>query len=145
MILSLNSEAKQFKTISSREGLSNNAILSMHQDNKGHLYLGTMDGLNIWNGNTIEIFSSADGKNIFFGNKIRHIIPGSDEKLYLLTTYGLAVLDIQTRNVAFFENMAFSDIMTVTEDGNIFSVNNYNKLQYLDTKTSSFASFSSFV
>ena len=108
MILSLNSEAKQFKTISSREGLSNNAILSMHQDNRGHLYLGTMDGLNIWNGNTIEIFSSADGKNIFFGNKIRHIIPGSDEKLYLLTTYGLAVLDIQTRNVAFFENMAFS-------------------------------------
>lgn len=80
MILSLNSETKQFKTISSREGLSNNAILSMHQDNKGHLYLGTMDGLNIWNGNTIEIFSSADGKNIFFGNKIRHIIPGSDEK-----------------------------------------------------------------
>lgn len=141
MILSLNSEAKQFKTISSREGLSNNAILSMHQDNKGHLYLGTMDGLNIWNGNTIEIFSSADGKNIFFGNKIRHIIPGSDEKLYLLTTYGLAVLDIQTRNVAFFENMAFSDIMTVTEDGNIFSVNNYNKLQYLDTKTSELRAF----
>ena len=129
-------EAKQIKTISSQEGISNNAILCMHQNSMGHLYLGTMDGLNIWDGHTIKTFNAADGKNYFFGNKIRHIVPGNDETLYLLTTYGLAILNTLTREVTFFENMEFSDIMTITDDGNVFSINSHNELQWLNTGTS---------
>lgn len=134
-------QAKQVKILSSRDGLSNNAILCMHQNSLGHLFLGTMDGLNIWDGHSMQTFMAADGKNYFFGNKIRHIIPGKGEKLYLLTTYGLAVLDTKTREVTFFENMAFSDIMTVTEDGNVFSINSHNKLQYLNTESSELRTF----
>ena len=135
------SDGKRFKTISSQEGISNNAILSMHQNNLGHLYLGTMDGLNIWNGHTMKIFTAADGKNYFYGNKVRHIAPGKDRNLFLLTTYGLARLDMISREVKFFNELAFSDIFTITEDENIFSISAHNELQYLDIETSELTTY----
>ena len=113
----------------------------MYQNRLGHLYLGTMDGLNIWNGHAMNIFSAADGKNYFYGNKIRHMIPGKDDILYLLTTYGLASLDMTTRNVDFFNELAFSDIFTITDDENIFSISNHNELQYLNIRTAELTTY----
>lgn len=133
----------QIKTISSQDGLSNNAICSMHQNSLGHLYVGTMDGLNIWDGQSIKAFVAADGKNYFFGNMIKHIIPGKDGRhIYLQTNYGTACLDMISRQVTFFDQLAFNFLITVTEEGNIFSVSASNKLQYLDTQSSELTTYS---
>ena len=135
------SEGKRIKTISSKDGISNNAILSMHQNSLGHLYLGTMDGLNVWDGHSMKVFTSADGKNYFYGNKVRHIVPGKERNLFLLTTYGLARLDMITREVKFFNELAFNDIFTITEDENIFSISSHNELQYLNIETSELTTY----
>lgn len=133
----------QIKTISSQDGLSNNAICSMHQNSLGHLYVGTMDGLNIWDGQSIKAFVAADGKNYFFGNMIKHIIPGKDGRhIYLQTNYGTACLDMISRQVTFFDQLAFNFLITVTEEGNIFSVSASNELQYLDTQSSELTTYS---
>ena len=79
MLLSVGASSARVKTISSQEGMSNNAICAIHQNSLGHLYIGTMDGLNIWDGNTLKTFVASDGKNYFSGNQIRHIIPGTGE------------------------------------------------------------------
>ena len=42
--------------ISSKEGLSNSSVLSLYQDKDGYLWAGTCDGLNILDGNDIEIY-----------------------------------------------------------------------------------------
>ena len=137
MILgSLNASGTQIKTISSQDGISNNAILSMYQNSLGHLYIGTMDGLNIWNGHSMETFSASDGYNYFFGNQIKFIIPGKDETLYLQTTYGLAKVDMISRDVRFFRELAFCNHIAVNEKGNIFSIDSHNILLHLDTATS---------
>ena len=39
--------------ISTYEGLSNNSVFSLHQDSLGHLWIGTTDGLNIWDGHSL--------------------------------------------------------------------------------------------
>lgn len=141
LVMSIKAVGTQIKTISSPEGLSNNAILSMYQNNLGHLYIGTIDGLNIWDGKSIEIFKASDGYNYFFGNQVKYIIPGSEEKLYLHTTYGLAILDMITRDVRLFEELALCSNIAVTETGNVFFINSRNELQYLNTKTSELTSY----
>ena len=42
----------------SGNGLSNSAILSMCLDDKGYLWIGTCDGVNIADGNTVHSFQS---------------------------------------------------------------------------------------
>jgi hypothetical protein len=115
-LLSICASATRTKTISSQEGISNNAICSIHQNALGHLYIGTMDGLNIWDGNTLKTFVAKDGKNYFSGNQIRHIIPGKDGHLYLQTNYGTARLDMITREVDFYDEVAFSTAIAVTKE-----------------------------
>ena len=134
-ILSLSAQAKRIKTISSPEGISNNAICAIHQNALGHLYIGTMDGLNIWDGNELKTFEAKDGKNYFSGNQIRYIIPGPDCHLYLRTNYGTAKLDMITREVEFYDQLAFATSIAVTKDGNIFSISKSKALAYLNTAT----------
>ena len=42
--------ASNLRQISSREGISNNAILSLAQDKHGFIWVGSCDGLNMWDG-----------------------------------------------------------------------------------------------
>ena len=140
-LLSICAFGTRTKTISSQEGISNNAICAIHQNALGHLYIGTMDGLNIWDGSTLKNFVAKDGKNYFSGNQIRHIIPGEDGYLYLQTNYGTAHLNMITREVELHDELAFSTAIAVTKKGNIFSISNTKKLQYLDTKSSELTTF----
>ena len=140
-LLSICAFGTRTKTISSQEGISNNAICAIHQNALGHLYIGTMDGLNIWDGSTLKNFVAKDGKNYFSGNQIRHIIPGEDGYLYLQTNYGTAHLNMITREVELHDELAFSTAIAVTKEGNIFSISNNKKLQYLDTKSSELTTF----
>ena len=140
-LLSICAFGTRTKTISSQEGISNNAICAIHQNALGHLYIGTMDGLNIWDGSTLKNFVAKDGKNYFSGNQIRHIIPGEDGYLYLQTNYGTAHLNMITREVVLHDELAFSTAIAVTKKGNIFSISNTKKLQYLDTKSSELTTF----
>ena len=50
------------RTLSTDDGLSNNAVYNIVQDSLGVLYIGTLDGLNIWDGHQMERFQAADGR-----------------------------------------------------------------------------------
>ena len=135
VILSLEGRAAQYQTISSADGLSNNALLCLHQDKLGHIYIGTADGLNIWDGVSIKTFQAADGRNYFFGNMIRHIFPFGDDILYLQTNYGVARLDIKTDEIDFYEELAFFPRLVITGNGNIVAMDRNNSIHFFDVKT----------
>ena len=42
------SPAGNLRQVSSREGISNNAVQALAQDSNGFVWLGTCDGLNMW-------------------------------------------------------------------------------------------------
>jgi AraC family transcriptional regulator, chitin signaling transcriptional activator len=50
----------QFKTINMEKGLSNNTAISLLQDSRGFLWIGTMDGLNRYDGKEIKVFKHID-------------------------------------------------------------------------------------
>lgn len=125
----------QVRTISSNEGLSNNAVYCIHQDDYGQLYLGTADGLNIWNGHSIELFMAKDGFNHFAGNTIREIHSTRQGKLILQTNYGIARVDPLKREVDFYKDLGFSRKTAVTDDGNIYTVDSNMHLRYLEVES----------
>ena len=112
--------ATQIKTISSHEGITNNAILCMHQNSLGHIYIGTVDGLNIWDGHAMEIFQAADGNNYFFGNPIKYILPYKEDKIVLLTQYGLAIVNMTSREVEFHKEYAFTEKIAIGRNDDIY-------------------------
>ena len=42
--------ADNLRNISSREGISNNSVLSLAQGQDGYVWFGTCDGLDMWDG-----------------------------------------------------------------------------------------------
>jgi ligand-binding sensor domain-containing protein len=46
----------RFEHLSEQDGLSNNRILSIHQDREGFIWFGTWKGLNSFDGYTFTVF-----------------------------------------------------------------------------------------
>ena len=55
--------------------LSNNAILDMYQDETGYMWIGTYDGLNLYNGKNTYVFRfEPNNKNTLCSNIINKIV-----------------------------------------------------------------------
>ncbi len=75
-------EILKFEHIGSNEGLSQNTVLSILCDNKGFLWLGTMNGLNRYDGKDFKIFkSNNNSREILTNNRISKL--WLDEKGYI--------------------------------------------------------------
>ncbi len=80
----------RFRHISNEQGLSNSTVNCIFQDNRGFIWFGTRDGLNRYDGATIDIYRSnpADGKTIS-DNFIHCITDDAQHNLWIGTAYGL--------------------------------------------------------
>ena len=137
-VLPLLASASSIRTISSREGLSNNAILSMYQDSIGHIWIGTTDGLNIWNGHDLELFDPKDGKNFFSGNAIREIWPDNMGCIWTLTYYGAAKISLSSREIVYFGAFGSTPTMTCDEYGSAYVIDSDNTFHFFNDKSKKF-------
>lgn len=88
------------RQISSREGISNNAVLSLGQDKYGFLWVGTCDGLNMWDGEQMQLFPNAWQKSEgLSGNLIEQIAVTRDSLFWIRTNYGLDLFDPDDKSV----------------------------------------------
>ena len=80
-------EIERFEHLDSHDGLSQNSVLSIYCDHKGYIWMGTMDGLNRYDGYSFKIFKSQQGNpHSLTNNRVDHI--WEDERNFLwLTTY----------------------------------------------------------
>ena len=46
----------RFRHINTEEGLSHNGIMALYQDSRGFIWMGSRDGLNLYNGESIRIY-----------------------------------------------------------------------------------------
>lgn len=80
--------------------LSNNAILDMYQDESGYMWIGTYDGLNLYNGKDTYVFRfEPNNKNTLCGNIINKIVYGGDGYLWVSTSLGLNRFSLKDRKV----------------------------------------------
>src|SRR5215472_1551803 len=87
----------QFNYLTEKEGLSSNEVTCISQDEEGFIWIGTVDGLNRYDGYRVKhFFYNAVNENSLVNNSIYHIVPDRRGQLWITTREGLSVLDKKT-------------------------------------------------
>ncbi len=101
----IDSAGKAITNFSINEGLSNNSITVIFQDNYGFLWIGTEDGLNRYDGYTFKTFRhSYSDANSIAGNHIQAIVQDDNNNLWIGTRdNGLSKLDYASGSFQSFQ------------------------------------------
>lgn len=76
-----------FSKVDYQQGLSNSAVLSLFQDNEGLMWFGTYDGVNCWDGKTMEVFRSDFSADKTLSNNVIHAISQADSSCLWISTH----------------------------------------------------------
>jgi len=123
LISVINTVNAQFRRIGLREGISNNSITAIYQDNHGFMWLGTFDGLNRYDGHQFKIFKNKLNDSLSLpNNRITAIAEDGDHHLWVGTKRGPYRLDQKrwTFHPIFYLRMAGSIISKLTNPVNCF-------------------------
>src|SRR5690554_4208975 len=86
-----------FKHIGTREGLSQSSVSSIVQDPLGRIWMGTRDGLNLYDGSSIKTFRPIRGDSTsLLGHFITKIVEDG-EYLWVISRSGLSRLHIKSQ------------------------------------------------
>ena len=87
----------QFAHLTDKEGLSNNQVNSILQDNDGFIWIGTSDGLNRFDGYRVRSFYQTPGvKNSLVYNGISNLACDHKNGLWISTSEGISYYNKQT-------------------------------------------------
>lgn len=96
-----------FRNMAVEDGLSQNMVYSILQDKTGFIWLGTLDGLNRYDGTNFKIFKKEkDNEHSLGSNKILSLLQDSSEKIWVGTYDGIYIYD------PFMENFSYFNIST---------------------------------
>ncbi len=109
----------RFRHIDSNDGLSHNGVMALYQDRRGFIWMGTQDGLNVYNGEEIRIYKydkyDPDG---ILDNSIVGITGDGENTVFIQSDMGIVSFDIPT-----------GKFRTVTK-GHTLAINYQNNLLY---------------
>lgn len=115
--------AYNLRQFSNKNGLSNSAILSLHQDNQGIIWIGSCDGLNVFDGTSIHVYSPVNSsKALLSGNLINHIMEAEKDVLWIQTNYGLDRLDTKQQICQSFPDFKDNNYLTKSTENELFIV-----------------------
>ena len=110
----------RFEHLSTRDGLSNNRVTSIFKDKLGYTWLGTISGLNRYNGYDFTVFKYESGnRNSINNNTIIWIAEGPSDNLWIKTGNGLQGFNIYSER--------FVDVSRLLTDAHI-DIWNVNKI-----------------
>ncbi|MDR7121780.1 ATP-binding protein [Rheinheimera soli] len=76
-----------------QNGLTQNIVTSMTEDQFGRLWIGTQDGVNVVDGNSIKLLSSLSSKEPLSGKVVISLVADNREAVWVATTQGLNRVD----------------------------------------------------
>ncbi len=116
----------RFTEISEKDGLSSNKAKCIYKDSRGFIWIGTVDGLNCYDGIEFTIFTHTNSDTSSISNNdIKSICEDADKNLWITTRIGINRFD---RN-----DNSFTNYYHYPEDVNSISSNDTRKL-LLDSK-----------
>ncbi len=127
-------DAYNIRHISSRDGLSNSAVICLLQDTERYLWIGTYDGLDKYDGTNISIYKpSVSDTRSLAGNVIRTIVESDADYLWIVTKSGLDKFSKKKgKVVAHFGEFMENCLVTSDHKGNVLVLKQTGTLHYYD-------------
>lgn len=132
--------AYNLRQFTSRNGLSNSAILSMCQDKDGLLWLGSCEGLNAYDGTGFRTYGLEAYEKALSGNIIENILEADDNTLWIQTNYGLDRLDKRRNHLSNYPDFKGKNYLAKDSRNQVFVVKNDHSLFYFVAESDSFLS-----
>lgn len=134
---SFSQNSYRFRNYTLTNGLSQSVVTSIVQDEVGTLWVGTQDGLNRFDGQSFEVFTSDNTKGI--SNEYIHTsILGSNNTIWFGSSNGLIAYNSQMETFSNYglENNTALQIQSLAEDknGNIWIASASNGIFMFDIK-----------
>ena len=143
-------EKIQFKHLTKEDGLSDNFIMSILKDSKGFIWIGTLDGLNRYDGKEFKVYRYSIGDpNSLGANEIHALCEDKSGTLWIGTTGGgLNRYNYEQDNFTRFINpndttALANSIMAIISDkyGMLWLGTHHGGLHNFNPKTEKFKSF----
>lgn len=125
------------RRITNADGLTSSAVLSLQQDNKGFLWMGTCDGVNIYDGTKAYTWNGW-GKINLSGYVIEEILETRDGVIWVQTNYGVSKIDKRKHHVVDFPQFKGSYMMVKNELDDLFILAADNSLHTFDEEKQDF-------
>lgn len=86
-----------FKQLSTNDGLSQFSVYALHKDELGRIWIGTRDGLNVYDGNEIRYYRpDRNDPHSIVGSTVRSICGDGKGTLYVQTSVGFCTFDMRS-------------------------------------------------
>jgi signal transduction histidine kinase/ligand-binding sensor domain-containing protein/DNA-binding response OmpR family regulator len=141
----------QFKRLDVNNGLSSNQINSIFKDSRGYLWIGTVNGLNRFDGYSSKIFRKSNDKpGTISNNTISNIFEDNRGKIWVTTISELNIYDPETEQFStddpiFHKNIEIpkQDVLDVIVDKlkNLWIIHRSTGLYKYDPKTDKVSRF----
>lgn len=130
--------AYSLRQFSSKNGLSNSAILTMCQDKKGYMWFGSCDGLNMFDGLNFQVYKPTNSLNSLSGNLIESVLEGEGDILWVQTNYGLDRFNTRRHIVQTFKEFKGRNKIIKSIHNDIYVVKDDNYIYYYVPSEESF-------
>lgn len=133
-----------FRQITTADGLTNSAILSLYSDSNGLLWIGTCDGLNISDGFTVFPARQIPEFASISGNIIENIVETEPGTIWVQTNYGLNKIARGKDKNQFFPQFHGQEKILTAPDHTLFILDENCDLSYYNQTQEKFTKLVNF-
>ena len=109
-------QSVQFNNLSIKEGLSQNTVTAIMQDDRGFIWAGTRDGLNRYDGRSFVVFRhDKSDSTTLSNNSITSLLQSNDGHIWIGTAFGLNRLNARTLSVQTYFHW-FEDSLSISSN-----------------------------
>lgn len=95
-LLAGNVESYPFKRLTKQQNLSHYSVMALYQDERGLIWMGTRNGVNVYDGSEMHIYKhNPDDAHSLLNNSVRNIIGDRNGHIFLLTLRGVCCYEVE--------------------------------------------------
>lgn len=131
-----------FNHLTTSDGLSNNSVMTIYQDEKGFMWFGTRNGVNLYNGNKFITYKfHKDDPYSIISNSISHITGNEKGEIYFKTSQGISMFKTSQNRFTtllkgVIETMYYHKHLYISQKNKIYRYENNQFVPFYELKDS---------
>lgn len=133
---SAHAQDMSFNYLTTDNGLSQFTVYALYNDEWGQIWIGTRDGVNVYNGNRIKTYKEEKGNpTTLLGRTVRKICGGGNGLVYVHTPEGVSRFDMKTETFTHIADKREEWITAITYQNEKLYLGTYGNVYELDEMT----------